>query len=254
MNYFTKCVLIISFFCACGLHAQNNDLYIVKLKSGLQIKCELVKVIPDSFVTVRQYGLISNIPYGEVVSIHFSESAVKVQPGRQKTKVFKKNLPDSGWSIGVQPGFSMGMADDDWLTSSFQFRLSALKSLSKKWQAGVTVGLDPYAYYGIVLGTVLAEGRYYLEKDKPRSAFFYGLGGYGFNLTSARLGKDGGINLSYGFGKAFRNKNQNIFSYMFGYRLQKAQEDKLVWAPIGSVNRTYHYVMRRFEFKVEWRF
>jgi hypothetical protein len=259
MNYFIKCILGISFFCTLQAKAQNNDLYVIKLKSGLVLKCELINVIPDSIVTIRQYGMISTLKFSEVISIDYSESLVKHEPpgsvpARQRKVIMKKAVPDSGWSVGLQPGFSMGIADGNWLTSSFVIKLSVLKSLARRWQAGVVVGLEPYAYYDLAMGTVMGEGRFYVEKEKPKSFFMHTQLGYGFNLTSERTGKDGGVAFSYGFGKSFRNRNQNIFSYMIGFKYQKAREEKIVWGPIGSVSRTYHYVIKRFEFKVEWRF
>jgi hypothetical protein len=258
MNYFIKCLFVISFFYTMQASAQNNDLYVIKLKSGLILKCELINVIPDSIVTIRQYGLTSTLKFSEVISIEYAESLVKYEPAgnsnsvsRHRKIVVKKAVPDSGWSVGLQPGFSIGIADDDWLTSSFVMKISVLKSITRKWQAGVVMGLEPYAYYGQVMGTVMGEGRFYLEKEKPKALFLHAQLGYGFNLTSERTGKDGGLAFSYGFGKSFRNRNQNIFSYMIGYKFQSAKEERLL---SGNIIRTYFYRMRRFEFKVEWRF
>jgi hypothetical protein len=252
MNYFTKIALIISLFCITETRAQNNDLYVVKLKSGLAIKCELVKVVTDSFIVIRQYGLESTIRYDDVVSIEYSESLVKHTPGRTKKVVIKRNLPDSGWSIGVQPGFCIGLADDDWLTSSFLFRLSILKTVSPRWQAGITLGLDPYAYYGVLLGSMMGEGRFYLETGRPRAAFLYGQAGYGLSLVSEKPVRDGGLIFEFGMGKAYRNKKQNIFSYMLGYKVQKARHDVTDWNWPGV--RYHYYSLRRFVCKVEWRF
>jgi hypothetical protein len=250
-----KLLLFFCLFNAKSLSSQNSDLYVIKFKTGLQIKCELVKVVPDSFVMVRQYGLLTKIPMNDILDINYSESiagAGSFGGGRGKTKALRRPLPDTGWSVGIQPGFTIGSAPGWGATSSFVFRGSLLKSDGKRWMYGFNAGFDPYDYYGEVIGATMLEGRYLLTKNDTKPVFLVANLGYGFNLSSPRTGGDGGFGCSIGMGKSYRLKNQNSFSYMFTYKIQQFESESWSWW-IRS-NQMQMIDTRRFEFRVEWRY
>jgi hypothetical protein len=95
------------------------------------------------------------------------------------------------------------------------------------------------------------EGRQYFKKNTTKSPFAYLTAGYGFNITSPALGKDGGANTSLGFGNSFRTRSGVIFSFMLGYRFQRFRELRNIWGA-GQVY-TYNNI-NRFEVKFEWRY
>lgn len=241
--------LVLSFFVN-NLKAQTFDLYKVHLKSGIVIKCELLKLIPDSFVVIKQYGLKTNIALKDIDSVVFAESRIESLNPYNRMAIIRKNIPDTGWSVGLQPGFSMGDAGFE-PTTSFVARISVLKSNGRHWMYGLNLGLDPYMYYDMAMGVTALEARYLFNVNKPRSMFLTGLGGYGFNLTSPRTGEDGGLMAAFGFGRSIRTQGQNIFSYMFSFKEQRFSEMRRFWP---DVERKYNYVLRRFEVKFEWRF
>lgn len=242
-------VIFLSFFC--HLNAQNTDLFKVYLKSGLILKAELVKVIPDSLVQIKQYGMLTNIKFSEIDSLVFDESLMKTIVFNPLNKpIERKHVVDSGWSFGLQPGFTLGIGG--WgLTSSFTFRTSILRGNGKLAQYGFNLGIDPYILYENAFGVTALEGRQYFKKQSHRSPFVYGTLGYGFNLTSPALGKDGGVNTSIGFGNGFRTRNGVVFSFMFGYRFQRFRELRNIWR-VGDIY-TYNNI-NRFECKFEWRY
>lgn len=250
-------IKLLLFFCLISINklaAQNSDLYIIKMKSGLQVKCELVKIVPDSFVMVRQYGLVSKISINDILDINYSESIAGSGSfgGSAKKKAIRRPLPDTGWSVGLQPGFTIGSAPGWGATSSFVFRGSFLKSDGKRWMYGINAGFDPYDFYDEVVGATMLEGRYFLKKKDTKPAFLVVNAGYGFNLTSPRTGADGGFGCSFGIGKSFRLKNQNTFSYLFTYKIQQFESETWNWW--SSFNQLQHVDTRRFEFRVEWRY
>lgn len=265
MNYFNKFIFVICFFYVTNAGAQNKDLYNVKLKSGLVIKCELLRVVTDSFVVIRQYGQVNTIKYDEIESISFSETrgtsvvispeeSNRSQPVRAKpVQPQRKNIPDKQPSFGVQTGLCFGQTDD-FPTVSILLRLSVLTGITKRLQAGGAVGLDPYLQYNIVLGSVLGDARYYFKKDKPQSPFLHTQFGYGFNFNSHQPAKEGGLTYNFGVGQSFRDNSQNIFSMMLGYRFQKASEEREIWDQWGNRTVTLFHEFNRVEFKVEFRF
>ncbi|MES2617339.1 MAG: hypothetical protein V4613_05645 [Bacteroidota bacterium] len=230
-------------------NAQQTDLYIIKLKNGLQIKAELIKVVPDSFAIIKQYGLATKINLSEISEITFSETnpvAIN-RPGR--LNVIKRPLPDSGWVCGYQFGISLG-SDGFYPTSSFVARFNALKRIGKNAQAGFSIGLDPYSYYETALAVTTLDFREYFN-NKPKSMFLYANAGYGFSLTEPNTVKYGGLNFGFGFGRSYRTANQNVFSMMLGYKSQDMKEDYVRW----NVPSTIKYISaRRMEFKVECLF
>lgn len=255
MKNFLKLLLLIGIFNIGDVHAQNSDLYILKMKNGLQIKCELVKIVPDSFVMVRQYGLLSKININDIADINYAESIAgsgTFGSGKNKTKIVRRPMPDTGWSAAIQPGFTIGSAPGWGATSSFTLRGSFLRSDGKRWSYGINTGFDPYSYYDAVVAPVMLEGRYLLQKQNTKPVFITANAGYGFNITSTRTGSDGGFGCSVGMGKSYRLKNQNIFSYMFCYRIQQFKTES--WSWWSSFNQLQNVDTRRFEFRVEWRY
>lgn len=248
-------VVLLSFvFCLNNLVSQNADLYLVKLKSGLVIKCELIKVVPDSFVLIKQYGLESKINISDVVDINYSETSdvfVKNIANKQSSRPVLKNIPDSGWHFAFQIGLALGTKYGSEPASNFVLRSSVLRYNNKRAMYGFNLGIDPYASYEIVCGIAALEGRYMLNKNRKSSGYLVGIGGYGFNLSSVRNGKDGGIHLSAGVGVSNRLKSGNIFSYQFGYKYQEAQMESQSWRSFGFMEQ---YRIKRFEVKFEWRF
>lgn len=251
MKNIVKLLLFFCFFYINESNAQNNDLYLVKLKSGLTIKCELIKVVPDSFVIIRQYGLESKVNMSDVVNITYSESLFQTKTFNGKVKKIKHSLPDSGWSFGIQPGFTIGT--DGWdVTSSFTMRGSFLNSNGKNSMYGFNIGFDPYSYYNTVLGISSVEGRQYISKRNATRTFISGTLGYGWNLSSPRTGIDGGLLWSLGIGNSYRLNNGNIFSYQFGFKTQNFISEDRIWGRIDPIIQ--HISTKRFEFKVEWRY
>lgn len=255
MKNLLKLLLLIGIFKFNNISAQNSDLYILKMKNGLQIKCELVKIVPDSFVMVRQYGMLSKINIDDIADINYSESIAgsgSFGGSRGKIKVVRRPVPDTGWSVGIQPGFTIGSAPAWGATSSFVVRSSILRSDGKRWMYGLNIGLDPYSYYEEVIAPVMLEGRYLLQKQNTKPVFIVANAGYGFNITSPRLGSDGGFGCSVGMGKSYRLKNQNVFSYMFNYKIQQFESEN--WSWWNRINQLHYVDTRRFEFRVEWRY
>ncbi len=252
MKNFVKLLLFFCFLIVNESKAQNNDLYILKLKSGLTIKCELVKVVPDSFVSIRQYGLESKVNMSDVVNITYSESLFSTNTFKSKVKPVKKNLLDTGWSLGLQPGFTIGSGGDWGVTSSFTFRASMLNSNGKNTMYGFNFGFDPYDFYGTILAPTTLEGRYYIGKPAPARVFFNGNIGYSWNLLSPRTGNDGGLTFGFGVGKSYRLRSGNVFSYQFGYKSQDFKQENFIWWR----NETVYQIIsaRRIEFKLEWRY
>lgn len=250
-----KLLLLFCLISISKLSAQNSDLYIIKMKSGLQVKCELVKIVPDSFVIVRQYGLVSKISISDIQDINYSESIAgsgSFGGIKGKPKVVRRPLPDTGWSLGIQPGFTIGSIQGWGATSSFVFRGSLLKSDGKRWMYGFNSGFDPYAFYEEVVGATMLEGRYLLTKNDTKPAFLVANMGYGFNLTSPRTGSDGGFGCSFGIGKSYRLKSQNTFSYMFSYKIQQFKAESWDWWSRST--QLQNIDSRRFELRVEWRY
>lgn len=252
---YLRFVFLFSFvFCLNNLISQNADLYLVKLKSGLVLKCELIKVVPDSFVVVKQYGLESKINITEVIEINYSETSdvfVKNMVNKQAPKAILKNIPDSGWHFAFQIGLALGTKYGSEPASNFVLRSSVLKSNNKRLMYGFNLGIDPYASYEMVCGITALEGRYMFNKNSKSSGYLVGIGGYGFNLSSVRNGKDGGVHLSAGVGISNRLKSGNIFSYQFGYKYQEAQMESQSWRSAGIMEQ---FQIKRFEVKFEWRF
>lgn len=234
----------------CKLNAQTADLYKVYLKSGLIVKAELVKVIPDSIIQIRQYGLITNLKMKDIDSVVFDETKLPLNYSRRAERASRRNLLDSVWTFGFQPGFTIG--SDGWgVTSSFSFRGAFLGSNSKHLMYGFNFGFDPYLLYEQGFGNISAESRYVFKKDTYKSPFIYCIGGYGFNLTSPALGRDGGVCTSFGIGQSIRTRSDMVFSFMIGYKYQRFKEERFIW-PTGNV-LTYNNI-NRMEFKVEWRY
>lgn len=255
MKNFIKLLLLTGIFNINHISAQNSDLYILKMKNGIQIKCELVKIVPDSFVMVRQYGLLSKISIKDIADINYAESIAgsgSFGSGKSRTKVVRRPIPDTGWTVGIQPGFTIGSIPGWGATSSFTVRGSVLKSDGKRWMYGFNAGFDPYSYYEEVVAPVMLEGRYLLQKQNTRPVFLAANIGYGFNITSPRLGSDGGFGCSVGIGKSYRLKNQNTFSYVFSYKIQQFKAEN--WSWWNSINQLQNVDTRRFEFRVEWRY
>ena len=245
----TVIVITLSFFCQ--VNAQNTDLYKIYLKSGLVLKAELVKVIPDSIIQIKQYGMLTVLKFNAIDSVVFSESRLPdFQMAFMKQKIKRSNILDSGWSLGLQPGFSIGFTEWD-ITSSFIFRASVLKNNGKHLMYGFNFGLEPYSYYEQAFGVADLEGRYYFRANTNRSMFFGSLMGYGFNITSPALGRDGGFNFFAGLGQSFKTRNNVLFSFAFGYKYQSYQVMRNIWQ-VGNV-LTYNR-LNRFETKFEWRF
>ncbi|MCC6817853.1 MAG: hypothetical protein IT245_03050 [Bacteroidia bacterium] len=248
-NFLAFIVCFVSF--NCQLNAQNSDLYKVYIKSGLVVKAELLKVIPDSMIQIRQYGLVSNIKMKDIDSIVFDESKLpNLNTNRMNVWAQRKQLLDSGWSYGFQPGFTLG-ADGWGITSSFTFRGSFLKNNLKHLMYGFNFGFDPYLLYEQAFGNISAESRFLFKEKSIRSPFIYSIAGYGFNLTSPALGRDGGVCASFGLGQSFRTRGDLVFSFMIGYKYQRFKEERFIW-PTGNV-LTYNN-LNRMEFKTEWRF
>lgn len=262
MKYFYYLILIVIFFRGGIANAQSNDLYNVKLKSGLVIKCELLKVVPDSFIVIRQYGQVNTIKYSEIESVDFSQAAVRASPAVPVQTVYarpvrrKKSVPDSGLSVGLQTGLCFGTTTEYSMpTVSILLRLSALYTLDKRWQAGIALGIDPYLQYDAVLTSIQGEGRFHLSKDKAQSTFLHGQAGYGFNIVSSTNRVTGGPCYTAGIGQSFRDRKENIFSIIVAYRSQNITQEMQGWdSRSGDFNRTYHRVFNRLEFKVEFRF
>ncbi len=245
------CITLISYNC----YSQHSDLYLIKLKSGLKIKGELVKIVPDSFIVFKQYGLITKLNIAEVVDITFSETNQNISYKKGKLIKYKRNLPDTGWRLGLQIGFLGGLADKwGWgptPTTNFVLRMAVLKKVAKKTQVGAMVGFNPYALYSFVALPIEAHIRQYLQ-NKPKSMFFYGNLGYGFNISEGSPIKNGGITYGYGIGRSYRTQRQNIFSMKFGFTAQNA---------IGYINNfgwrgnfepiQANLNIRRFEFRAE---
>lgn len=227
-------------------YAQHTDLYIIKLKNGMIIKAELVKVVTDSFAIIKQYGLESKIKMSEILDITFNETNPTVYLAKGTPPVLRRNLPDSDWSVGYQVGFTLGLVDYG-ATSSFVTRFTALKTVARKTQVGFSLGLDPYAAYDFVIGTIAADIRQYFINN-ARAPFVYGYVGYGFNITNSKPIQSGGINYGFGFGQSFRTKRQKTFSFMLGLKGQNAEDYSFFWN--GSNNLQY-YSMRRLELKLE---
>ncbi len=273
MNSGRRILVLLIFLMTLEAGAQNSALYNVKLRSGLLIKCELVKLVPDSFVVIRQYGEISSIPSSEVESIVYAgtvtrtQAAVKVAVIKEKPKLLRRNLPDSAWTIGFQLGPNMSVnlspSSDIYDVLPYpgsSFRLNAMKGISKKVEAGFSVGIDPcldisYTDNIFVMGVLLGDLRFNLRKDRPKTPFLYAEGGYGFNLTARDVVKSGGLNMSMGFGSASRTKTQGIYSFMLGLKLQTIRQELFFFTwPDTRQDVYYHYALFGFEMKMEWKF
>jgi hypothetical protein len=251
-------IVFISSFTTLSVNAQHNDLYLVKLKSGITLKCELLRVVPDSFIVVRQYGLDNTIQMSDVVSVDFSESSLKYFSHMYygKPKVIKRNLPDSNWTIGVSPGFTIGSGGWWGPTSSFTTRLNLLKGFGPRFMAGFGTGIDPYGYTGNVIAPLVLDGRCLLQKNSPNSLFIYSELGFGFNLVSPRTVDDGGPTYAIGMGRMYRTKRQNVFGFSFGYRYQSLKSEIQRFDPFSRTTNTIRAteIYRRFVAKAEWRF
>ena len=232
-----------------GVYGQS-DLYIIKLKNGIAIKAELIKVVPDSFVLIKQYGLETKINMTDILTIIYDETNPLAYSKRTRPKVFKRPIPDSGWSFGYQFGFTLGRADIYFTTSSFVTRLIALKKVGKRTQVGFAAGADPYDFYSIAIGSVSLDARHYLSKGS-NAMFTYGYSGYGFNLSNPNSIKYGGWNYGIGLGHSLRTKNQKVLSIMAGYKRQYAKEESY---PRNRPSYTKYLTLSRVEFKLECLF
>lgn len=227
------------------------------------IKAFVLRVIPDSIVTIRQYDLESNILMSEVAEIVYS-GPVKSENGSQngmaqdsrtatgrplRSNYIRKNIPDSGWHLGLQLGASFGTKSYG-ASSSFVFRANLLKTQGR-FLYGLNTGLDPYLYTGNLLWITAAEGRYHFTMNKPKSFLLNLSSGYGFNLSSPRLGNDGGFLFSSGIGHSHRTRDGNVFSVLLSYKFQSMKSQVTNWM---RDTRTEYYKLHRTEIKVEWRF
>jgi hypothetical protein len=259
MKYFFYLLLFVVLAKVNVANAQSNDLYNVKLKSGLLLKCELLKMVPDSFIVIRQYGQVNTIKYSEIESVEFIQSAAKTSPTvptrtyQAKPVQPKKNIPDSGLSVGIQTGLCFGQNDDLYPmpTVSVLIRLSLLYSLGNRFQIGVALGLDPYLLNDAIITSMQGEGRFYFIANKPSSPFLHLQAGYGFNIIPATDKIQGGELYTFGFGQSFRDKKDNILSVILAYRSQNLTEEGYDW---NNNPVTYHQVFNRLEAKVEFRF
>lgn len=239
-------------------YSQHSDLYLIKLKNGLTLKAELIKIVPDSFIVFKQYGLETKLKMSEVIEINFSETNQYLITKKGKPIIFKRNLPDTGWSFGYQLGFSGGLINDfGWTrpTTSFVSRISILKSVYKLNQVGVLLGFDPYAAYEFVIFPIELHGRHYFY-NKPKSPLLYANFGYGLNVSRGNPINNGGLTYSFGLGKSFRTKNQKVFSLMFGIKNQQAQDRLREWN-WQTGNSTFYdanFSIRRIEFRTELLF
>ena len=138
-------LLFILFFCINTANAQSYDLYSIKLKSGLILKCELVNIIPDSFVTIRQYGNVSRIKCSEIIWIEYSgykkiDSAYNTPYVRPK--VILRKLPDSLWTYGLQLSLNLNFGGPYEETAGTQIKFIAMKGVRKGLEAGFCLGFD----------------------------------------------------------------------------------------------------------------
>lgn len=244
-------VFLVLFFLTCmvSTYGQQTDLYRIKLKNGLIIKAELIRVVPDSFALIRQYGMESKINFSEITDISFSETNPAMINRLDRQVITKRPLPDSGWIFGYQLGASLG-TDEYFPITSFVARFTGLKRIGRTTQAGFSCGIDPYSYYETALGVATIDFREYL-KNKPKSMFLYANAGYGFNLTEPNTVKYGGLNFGFGLGRSYRTRHQNIFSMMLGYKSQDIKDYYQPWNRPGYIK---YINARRIEFKVECLF
>jgi hypothetical protein len=237
------------------LDAQNGDLFVFKLKSGLEIKGELLKVIPDSCVVLRQYGLETTINISEISSIKWSGRTEHFIPSTAPLAYRIANLPDSGFYMGASIGGTVGITDvNEDITSSFSVQLSALYFVKPRLLTGVSLLLDPYGYYSQAIFSPVVDVRYFPMVKRRKSPLIYGHLGYGFNITSPALGKHGGINTEFGLGFAKSTRNHNVFLISAGVKYQefKRKSSVVVWPNVED--RIYHYQLTRVLIKFGWLF
>lgn len=244
-----------------GLKSQNADLYLLKMKSGLVIKCEVLKIVPDSFVKIRQYNFESTIKMSDIQTIEFSEiNGAVFTPFNQtnaKVKAPRAQIADSFWHLGLSVGFSAGNSSYD-ITTNFLTRINVLRSNRKRtrWMYGPYLALEPYSYYGAVAFTPGLEGRYHFNKSTPKSGIIYGYTGYTMNINTSKPLKNDGSTFGFGIGKSSRTQNGNIFTMMFGYKYQTIQSQINVFDNFRRewINVDATHILPRFEARVEWRF
>jgi hypothetical protein len=244
-----------------GLKSQNADLYLVKLKSGLIIKCEVLKIVPDSFVKIRQFNFESTIKMSEVQMIEFSETSAlfvnkfKEENKSQNRRANLKNIPDSGWNFGLSIGFSLGSAYYG-ITSNFVGRANLLRTNKKndRFMYGPYFAIEPYTLYETAVMTPGVEGRYHFKKNVPKTFFTYSYTGYSLSLTEPNPLTNGGAAFGIGLGKSGRTRAGNIFSMMFGYKHQSLTGQIYLNTRNGWEFTKAFYRLNRFEARVEWRF
>lgn len=238
------------------LCAQTGSLYVVQMKSGLQIKCEILSIEGDSFVNISQFGLKSRLSMSEISSIKFSEIHPQYNIDQSRigftgrVKKYRAPLRDTGWAPELNIGFTIGSGLYG-ATSNFVTRAKLLYMKGNQ-QYGFFAGFDPYARYESALVPAGFEIRNIMKPQSNSSSFLFLNSGYAINVTSVRLGEDGGFNLGLGYGRMRRNPSGTSFFYSIGF---KHQTFKATWYNWSLDRDVLSFVAaNRFEFNVGWRY